>query len=393
MRPVEIAGWGLSTHLGRGPACHLLALRDNRPRLQTLRLDEFGEPFSVPLLMSPSAGWTEPMARMRHMLCEATDDALRMAQVSDARRRGLPLYLGSSSFAIGILERNLRERGGDPVAAAADGHLPLAGYGEFLDQIAAMTGVDGPDRVFNTACTASANAVLHAARAIASGRIEQALVIGIELANYTTLAGFAGMQLLAPGAMRPFDRNRDGLVLGEGCAALLLRAGPEDAALRIRGGASRCDTFSISASNPDGGAIAAVMAEALANTGLAPEELAAIKGHGTASPLNDNGEAAGLTRLFGAQRPPLFLLKALLGHTLGACGAIETALLAVALQAGLLPGSAGCTEPDPALGTAPQQQPQVARPGSYLLNFFGFGGNNCALVLDWRGSASMESLI
>lgn len=389
MRPVEIAGWGLSSHLGRGPACHLQALWDNRPRLQTLRLEEFGEPLEVPLLLSPGADWTQPMARFRHMLCGAIDDALHMAQVSAAQRSGLPLYLGSSSFAIGVVERNLREQDGEGVAAAVDGHLPLAGYGEFLDQIAAMTGIDGPDRVFNTACTASANALLHAARAIAGGRIEQALVVGTELANYTTLAGFAGMQLLAPGAMRPFDRNRDGLVLGEGCAALLLRAGREDAALQLRGGASRCDTFSISASNPDGGAIAAVMAEALANTGLSGPELAAIKGHGTASPLNDNGEAAGLGRLFGASRPPLFLLKALLGHTLGACGAVETALLAMALRAGLLPGSAGCTQPDPALGAAPQLLPQAARPGSYLLNFFGFGGNNCALVLDWRGGAAM----
>lgn len=384
MRPVEIAGWGLSSHFGRSDRQHLEGVRSNQPSLKRVLFSEFSDPFEASLLLLPDADWAQPAVRLERMLVEATHDALSMAGVDAAQRSVLPLFLGSSSFSIGIIEA--RYRSGLLGGARAVPLAGLAGYGEFLEQTRGMLGISGPDWVFNTACTASANALLCAARAIAAGRLEQALVIGVELANYTTLAGFAGMQLLASGPMRPFDRRRDGLVLGEGCGALLLRAGKDDAPLQFRGGASRCDTFSISASNPDGSAIAAVMADALADARLSASELIAIKGHGTASPLNDDGEAAGLVRMFGARRPPLFLLKALLGHTLGACGAMETALLAMALQAGILPGSAGCEQPDPALGQAPQQTPQPARPGSYLLNFFGFGGNNCALVVDWHGA-------
>lgn len=384
MRPVEVAAWGLCSHLGSGRRAHLQALRDNQPQQAKVPLNVFGDPLEVPLLLSPLAPLAQPAQRLRSMLTGAVDEALTMAQVSDGQRAALPLYIGSSSFAIGVAEETYLDHvrnGGRGVP------LPEAGFGHFLQMVRDETGVAGPDWIFNTACTASANALLRAATAIARGRIEQALVIGIEVANYTTAAGFAGMQLLAAGPMRPFDLRRDGLVLGEGCAAVLLRAASSRSRLLLSGGSSRCDTYSISASNPDGSAIAEVMTDAMGDAEITPSQVVAVKGHGTASPLNDDGEAAGLQRVFGDEQPPLFLLKSLTGHTLGACGAIETALLAEALGADLCPGSAGFEQPDPNLKITPRQQPTPAAAGHYLLNFFGFGGNNCTLVLDWRGGA------
>lgn len=385
MRPVEIAGWGLSTHLGRGREQHVAGLRDNRPRHAEIELSGFTQPLHVPLLLAEGGDWSQPARRLEGMLCHAVEDALAMAGLAGNERSELALYLGSSSFAIGVAERLYRQQVREPGNAAVP--LPEAGFGEFLHQVRQWLQLAGSDRVFNTACAASANALLSAARAIATGRVDSALVIGVELANYTTVAGFAGMQLLTQERLRPFDRRRNGLVLGEGCGALVLRAATPGARLVCSGGASRCDTFGISASNPDGSGIGEVMAAALADAGVAPQALVAVKGHGTASPLNDDGEARGLDSVFGPERPPLFLLKGLLGHTLGACGAIEAALLATALEAGLMPGSAGCDDPDPALGPAPQGMPDRARPGTYLLNYFGFGGNNCALVFDWQGAA------
>ncbi|WP_018404014.1 beta-ketoacyl synthase N-terminal-like domain-containing protein [Marinobacter gelidimuriae] len=233
-------------------------------------------------------------------------------------------------------------------------------------------------------CTATANAILSAAAAIRTGVSDHALVVGLETRNDTTLAGFHGMQLLAQKNMRPFDRQRDGLVLGEGCGVMLLsKCESDDPGVLLQGGASNCDTFSISASNPDGSTIAAVMADALDRSGIAPSDIQAIKAHGTATPLNDVGEAAGMRRAFD-NVPPFFSLKAALGHTLGSCGVMETLLVAAALPEGRLPASAGFSEPDPGLGVVPMSKLLAVGPGHYLLNFFGFGGNNSSLIIRYQ---------
>ena len=111
-----------------------------------------------------------------------------------------------------------------------------------------------------------------------------------------------------------------------------------------------------------------------------------IKAHGTASPMNDNGEAAGMRRLF-TTLPPFFSLKSYIGHTLGSCGAMETALMIGCIEQGYLPISAGFTTADAELGVSPLTVSQPAPAGYYMLNFFGFGGNNCSLILH-SGSSS-----
>jgi 3-oxoacyl-[acyl-carrier-protein] synthase-1 len=149
------------------------------------------------------------------------------------------------------------------------------------------------------------------------------------------------------------------------------------------GGASNCDTYSISASNPDGSTIAAVMDAAMKRCGITSSDLRAIKAHGTATPLNDDGEAAGMRRSF-EQIPPFFSMKAALGHTLGSCGVLETLLMAALLPEGKLPASVGFEEPDPELGVTPMREPLSVEAGYYLLNFFGFGGNNSSLILRYQ---------
>jgi 3-oxoacyl-[acyl-carrier-protein] synthase-1 len=160
-----------------------------------------------------------------------------------------------------------------------------------------------------------------------------------------------------------------------------LSATPWAPGVYIRGGASRCDNYSISASNPDGSAIAEVMQSALSDCGLSRQDITAVKAHGTASPLNDDGEAAGLKRIFD-QLPPLFALKPIVGHTLGACGVVETALVALALRRGFIPASAGFEQYDSALGITPLGAPLAMGAGHLMLNYFGFGGNNNALILE-----------
>jgi len=389
LRSVRISGLGLVTALGTGVSPNIAGCMQREPLRERYTLEMRGEAVEVPYRSCHA----EPRAEFFAPVGLAVEQALSQAQIDTSERRTLPLFIGSSSYAIGESERLYAEALADDAAGRGTGGsaalpVPLPGFGQASLYLRDACELRGPDFLFNTACTASANALLAAADWIASGRCDQALVVGVELRNVTTLAGFAGMQLLAADVMRPFDARRDGLVLGEGCGAIVLRAGSHgdgdsDGGVFVAGGASSCDTFSISTSNPDGTRIAAVMRESLSQAGATAGDVIAIKAHGTASPLNDDAEAAGMYQVF-SEVPPFLGLKSHIGHTLGACGAIETALVAGALREGLLPPSGGFEEFDERLGVRPLTDPLAAVSGHYMLNFFGFGGNNASLILDYR---------
>lgn len=383
-RPVaKIVGCGIVSTLGYGLRQNLDLISTGEGRFATRSLSGFNEPITAPFLAIGDSDTPRPAkAHCEALLDHALEEALTGHSLSDQQRQTLPIFIGSSSYGIGIGEEIYRAA----VASAASSGvpprpLPLDGFTQISQHLRQQHQLRGADYAYNTACTASANALLSAVNSIRLGEHEYALVVGVETFNATTLSGFFGMQLLSPEVMRPFDRRRNGLVLGEGCAVLLLQAAPADSrGFTLCGGASGCDSFSISASNPDGSAIAAVMQRALDQCQLQAGDIRAIKAHGTASPMNDNGEAAGMRRVFAAV-PPFFSLKAYIGHTLGSCGALETALMIGCLRDGLLPVSAGFAEADDELGITPLTAPRPAPAGHYLLNFFGFGGNNCSLIL------------
>lgn len=260
------------------------------------------------------------------------------------------------------------------------------------DTIAGRFQMKGPTLTLSTGCSSSANALLVASEMLARGECRRVLVLGAEGANAVTLSGFASLMLLDPAGCRPFDRDRAGLRLGEGVAALLLGS-PGDASgsvsnrhasstrVELWGGANRCDTHHLTSASPDGHMMAAVMFEAIAQAGITPADVTAIKAHGTGSPDSDAAEARAIMTVFSGSPPPVTALKGYLGHTLGACGALETAALAACLQAGFVPAAAGFTTPDPALKVSPLRQAIPFDGGLLLLNYFGFGGNYTSLVL------------
>lgn len=380
--PVRIVASGIVSALGNGKRSNLTALFNDIATVPgRLSLPHFEEPIEVPyqaVLGAPESA----EGRLHWLLNQAIGELLAEHPLTLEQRATIPVFIGSSCWGIGIAEEGYRQQYHDNPETAIP--LPLDGFSQISRYLQQQFSFHGADFALNTACTATANAILSAAAAIRTGVSDHALVVGLEIRNDTTLAGFHGMQLLAQKNMRPFDRQRDGLVLGEGCGAMLLsKCESDDPGVLLRGGASNCDTFSISASNPDGSTIAAVMADALDRCGIAPSDIQAIKAHGTATPLNDVGEAAGMRRAFD-NVPPFFSLKAALGHTLGSCGVMETLLVAAALLEGRLPASAGFSEPDPVLGVVPMSQPLAVGPGHYLLNFFGFGGNNSSLIIRYQ---------
>jgi 3-oxoacyl-[acyl-carrier-protein] synthase-1 len=378
MSPVGIRGVGLQCALGAdAERCVSALLAGGKPAAQ-VTLEHLAEPATIAYhRIEDDAPLFDP-GRFERLLPAVVQSAVRQASLSPAEIRALPVFVGSSCFSIGQSEADYAAAlaAGSPLAYP----MPHCGYDWLATLVQQALGSGGSRFSYNTACTSSANALLGAARALGLGRHRHALVVGAELANRTTLCGFSGLQLLSS-RIRPFEAERDGLVLGEGIGAVLLSADGDGAALRLHGGADNCDSFSITTADPEGRSVEAVLREAMARTGLTPETVCGIKAHGTASPSGDTAEAMGTRHAF-ATLPPLSVLKPYIGHTLGACGVIELILYAGALARGTLPGWAGPGTPDPVLGIRALAAPAPAPVGHYLLSYFGFGGNNAALVLE-----------
>jgi 3-oxoacyl-[acyl-carrier-protein] synthase-1 len=220
---------------------------------------------------------------------------------------------------------------------------------------------------------------------LAGGIIDHALVLGLELFSPTTLEGFVVMQLLSKGKIRPFDQRRSGMVLGEAVSAVLLsRDDVKSSSWHYLGGASNCETFSVTGANPDGTGLAKVIADALEDAGMLPEKLTAVKAHGTAGELLDLVELRGMARAFTAQ-PPYFSLKPYLGHTLGGCGVAELLLTMECVDAGFIPATINFEKLDSEFDDEPICQVMPVTSGNFMLNYFGFGGNNTSFIIEKVG--------
>ncbi len=289
------------------------------------------------------------------------------------------LFLGSSAIDYSLAR---------PIEEAVDDSFTLrcqrqrVGGGNYLAALQQRFGFGGPALTYNTACTSSANTLLGAASMLAGGIIDYALVFGLELYSPTTLEGFALLQLLSPAAARPFADDRSGIVLGEAVAVCLLSRDDIMAAdWRFRGGKSGCDTTSVTGAAADGSGFARVMQSALQKTGLRPEDISLVKAHGTASDLNDRAEMRALYKVF-SQMPPYLSLKPYIGHTLGACGVAELMLLFESVNSGFVPVSPNFSPLDREFNDTPLSAKLEIESGIFMLNYFGFGGNNSSLVIE-----------
>ena len=290
------------------------------------------------------------------------------------------LFVGSSSFSVGLSEAMLAEDIENGVETPL--FLPLIGYGYHAEKVRQKFGLSDHIYTYATACTSSVNALLYADKFLEQNIIDHAIVVGYEFFNRTTALGFSGLELVSASAkLSPFDSSRDGLVLGEGCTSLLLSREKKQSSVRFLAGACNTDNYSLTAANVDGSTIASVVEKAISNAEISSTSVKAVKAHGTASIMNDEAEAAGLLRVFDSV-PPIFALKPYVGHTLGGCGALETALTIMALEDGFIPANPGVAVEIDELGVKLNQANLTAESGHYLLNFFAFGGNNTSVVIE-----------
>jgi 3-oxoacyl-[acyl-carrier-protein] synthase II len=251
-------------------------------------------------------------------------------------------------------------------------------------------GLRGPSETVVTACAAGTHAVSNGARMVASGRCDVVVTGGAEASMHpVAVAAFANMTALSTlGISRPFDVRRDGFVIAEGAAALVLedwdRAVGRGAHIyaEVAGAASTADAHHITAPAPDGSGAVSCMEQALLDAGLTPADIAHINAHGTSTPLNDLSEARAINKVFGDLRPRVTSTKGVTGHGLAAAGAIEAVASVKAIEERLIPHTYGCEELDPEIQlNVVRDRPVAWEPGPVLSNSFGFGGHNGCLIL------------
>ena len=255
--------------------------------------------------------------------------------------------------------------------------------------ISMRLGWRGPSEVICTACAAGTHAVAAAARLVATGRCDVAIGGGSEASMVpVAMAAFGNMTALSSsGNSRPFDARRDGFVMTEGAAALVLedwdRAVARGATIyaEVAGGASTADAHHITAPAPDGSGAVACMELALADAGISPADVGHINAHGTSTPLNDLSEARAITKVFGDPGPLVTSTKGVTGHGLAAAGAIEAVAAVLTIHHATIPPTAGYEEPDPEITIqVVHGEPRPWEPSAVLSNSFGFGGHNGCLV-------------
>ncbi len=306
--------------------------------------------------------------------------------------------IGTGIGGIGTIEAQhdvLRERGPGALSPLA---VPLMMANAASGTIAMRHSLKGETYGTVSACAAGAHALGNGFRLVRYGVLDACVVGGSE-AGITPLAhgAFAGMGATSEsGICRPFDRRRDGFVLGEGAGILVLEDGERARArgARIRGWISgygaTADAHHLTAPEPDGEGAGRAIAVALADAGWEPEELDYVNAHGTSTPLNDRSETLALKRTLGARAGeiPVSSTKSAIGHLLGAAGAVEAVATVLALERRVAPPTLSYSEPDPELDldyVADGPRPLPGRGGAApraISNSFGFGGHNAVVAIE-----------
>ncbi|MFB7512998.1 beta-ketoacyl-[acyl-carrier-protein] synthase family protein [Streptomyces sp. NPDC056144] len=322
---------------------------------------------------------------------EAVADAALDTTDWDGARVGVVMGVGTGSMQSWQPEF-------DRLAAATPERVsPLALSRSVPNMAAAEIAIDlgalGPNLAVSTACASGTSAIGTARDLLLSGACDIVLAGGAESARpRMTAACFAQMRALSrrgadpAGASRPFDRDRDGFVLGEGAAVLVLertthaRARGVTVRSYVAGYGSSCDGHHHTAPHPEGAGAARAISAALTDAGLTPADVGHVNAHGTATPHGDAAEARALHTVFGTP-PPVTATKGSIGHAIGGAGAIEAACTVLALQQQLIPPTANTSSPDPACDLdIVVKVPRPKRMDAAVSNSFGFGGQNAVLA-------------
>ncbi|MEH6493811.1 beta-ketoacyl-ACP synthase [Halopseudomonas sp.] len=331
--------------------------------------------------LPPMHGWpAEHRSRNNQLLAAALqqlapDLAALRARQPQAR---IGVVLGTSTSGIGESEAAVVhfQQHGDWPESFAYQRQEIGSPAAF---VAAHLGLDGPAYTLSTACSSSARALASGRRLLALGLCDAVIAGGADSLCALTVNGFAALEAVSDQPSLPFSPNRRGINIGEAAALFLMT--PEPGGIQLAGYGESSDAHHISAPLADGSGAQAAMQAALNMAGVSAAQVDYVNLHGTATAQNDSMEAQAIYQLFGEQAP-CSSTKALTGHTLGACGALEAAFCWLALREGCLPPQVNDGVIDSALAPIRLATAEAAPLRRALSNSFAFGGNNAALLLE-----------
>ncbi|MCJ2120943.1 beta-ketoacyl-ACP synthase [Methylobacterium sp. J-001] len=407
---IAVTGIGVVSSLGQGQADTWTAMSAGRSGIHAIAR------FSTEGLRTRIAGTvdflnTEPLVApllSERFAAEAAAEAV--AQAGIGTKSDFP---GALFIAVPPVEMEWPQRQALAEAAGGEGDVDYAGllraaatrrfdawhdlfiFGTVADRIAERFGTKGSPISLSTACSSGATAIQLGVEAIRRGEAAAALCIGTDgsvnpesLIRFSLLSALSTRNDVPEEASKPFSKNRDGFVMGEGAAALVL----EEAEAAVGRGAKilgyvlgcgeKGDGFHRTRSSPDGAPVIAAIRASLDDAGLGPDAIDTINAHGTSTPENDKMEALGLAAVFGDRVPslPVTSNKSMIGHTLTAAGAIEAAVSLLTIRNGRIPPTINHRVPDPALGLDVVETARDLPVRTVLSNSFGFGGQNTCLV-------------
>ncbi len=408
---VAVTGIGIVTPLAWGREANWDAVKAGRSGISRIRrfpVDKLRTTIAGTVELPEEAAGGEAVSspvRVERMAAAAVEEALAQAALGDAGAFPGPLMVGMPPVEYEWPQRfelarkangNGSYRAATEVATGRSDLYETFMFGGVGERLAARFGTTGAPIALTTACATGASAIQMAVEAIQRGEAEAAIALGADgsvqpeaVIRFSLLSALTARNDDPEKASRPFERTRDGFVMSEGAAALVLES-LEHATARgatvlgiLSGCGERADSFHRTRSNPDGSAIIGAMRNAIADAGLQPADIGYVNAHGTGTPENDKMETLGMRAVFGDAPPPISSNKSMIGHTLSAAGAIEAAFSLLTIRDQVLPPTINHAEPDPAITL--DVVPNVARPVTglrhVLSNSFGFGGQNVCLVV------------
>ncbi len=397
-RRVAITGRGVVCPIGLSVATFAENLKRGVSGVRNISIFDAA---TLPSRIAGEVPWKDPIARDRKLTFAV--EAARQAMAEASACGSAPAGIGTLSLGIGLELFSLDDMAAfrsrrEPLPNDIESRLTFVQTSSDLCAhiLANNHGLSGPPRLHVSACAAGTDAIGHGFRLIADGRSDWVLAGGADsMINPLGVGGFCKLSALSQRndspstASRPFDRNRDGFVLGEGAAMLVLetfesarKRGVEILA-EICGYGNSFDALGISEPHPEARGAVQAMERALASAGLRPEQVDVINAHGTSTPKNDPVETLAIKRVFGehSRRMPVCATKSMIGHLISAAGAVEAVAAVVGLRGGWVHPTLNLDEPDPACDL--DYVPREARewPASIVLsNSFAFGGQNASII-------------
>ena len=388
-RRVAITALGVVSPLGFGAEENSRALREGRDGVGAVT------EFEVSRTRAKTAGrvgeMTNDECRMTRRLHRASRMMIAAAREARAKDAGFApelAVMGTTSGGMSFGEQYFRAQ-----VARAKPRSRAAWLANYLPQKAVADALEAcgwacPSQIIANACASGTNAVGHAFRLVRAGLHTRVLCGGYDALSEMVFVGFDSLQASTPEKIRPFDKNRTGLVLGEGAAVLALeemesaRARGAAVLAEVTGYGISTDNHHLTQPNPSGIGPRQAMERALADARRTPGEVDYINAHGTATAFNDATEGTAIAQIFG-DRVPVSSTKSMMGHALGAAGAIEAVFSVLALRGQFLPPNINYAEPDPAwVLDIVANAARAARVRCVVSNSFGFGGTNASVVLE-----------